>query len=121
MLRAVASLVVGLLAFGAASVPEALEGSTTTALHTDAVRSGEYWLDQYGIRSAWATTEGKGITIAVIDTGVDGTVPDLAGAVSGGTDFSGHGSSNGQTLEGDADERNHGTMVASLAAGRGTG
>jgi type VII secretion-associated serine protease mycosin len=103
-----------------ASVPELVEGPAG-GIHTDTVRSGEYWLDQYGIRSAWATTQGKGITIAVIDTGVDGSVPDLAGAVSGGTDFSGDGSNNGQTPEGDADERNHGTMVASLAAGRGTG
>ena len=89
-------------------------------LHSDYVRADEYWLDQYGIRSAWSTTEGKGITIAVIDTGVDGSVPDLAGAVTGGTDFSGLGSSNGQTPEGRADDRDHGTMVASLAAGRGT-
>jgi type VII secretion-associated serine protease mycosin len=87
---------------------------------TDYIRDDEYWLDQYGIRSAWSTTEGKGITIAVIDTGVDGSVPDLAGAVKGGIDYSGHGASNGQQPVGTADERNHGTMVASLAAGRGT-
>ena len=100
-----------------------LSGSTVasapTALHADYIRSGEYWLDQYGIRSAWSTTEGKGITIAVIDTGVDGTVPDLAGAVTGGVDYSGQGSSNGEKPVGDSGERNHGTMVASLAAGRG--
>ncbi len=88
--------------------------------HADYIRSGEYWLDQYGIRSAWSTTEGKGITIAVIDTGVDGGVSDLAGAVTGGVDFSGLGASNGEKPVGDATERNHGTMVASLAAGRGT-
>ena len=88
---------------------------------TDYIRDGEYWLDQYGIRSAWSTTEGKGITIAVIDTGVDGSVSDLAGSVKGGADFSGHGSPNGQTPVGAADERNHGTMVASLAAGHGAG
>jgi subtilisin family serine protease len=91
-----------------------------TAVHTDSIRTGEYWLTQYGISSAWTTTEGKGITIAVIDTGVDGSVPDLAGAVSGGIDYSGQGATNGEKPVGDADERNHGTMVASLAAGRGT-
>jgi subtilisin family serine protease len=91
-----------------------------TAVHSDYIRSGEYWLDQYGIRSAWTTTEGKGITIAVIDTGVDGTVPDLAGAVTGGIDYSGVGAANGEKPVGDTDERDHGTMVASLAAGRGT-
>ncbi|MDZ4045117.1 MAG: S8 family serine peptidase [Rhodoglobus sp.] len=86
----------------------------------DAVRDGEYWLDEYGIRQAWATTQGAGITIAVIDTGVDGTVAELRGAVVGGADFSGLGSSNGQTPVGSTGS-DHGTMVASLAAGRGTG
>ena len=93
----------------------------TADIHTDDIRSGEYWLTQYGISSAWSTTEGKGITIAVIDTGVDGTVPDLSGAVTGGVDYSGQGAPNGEKPVGDASERNHGTMVASLAAGRGTG
>jgi subtilisin family serine protease len=94
--------------------------SPETGVHTDYIRSGEYWLDQYGIRSAWSTTEGKGITIAVIDTGVDGGIADLGGAVTGGIDYSGAGSANGEKPVGDAGERNHGTMVASLAAGRGT-
>lgn len=88
--------------------------------HADNVRDAEYWLDQYGIRAAWNTTRGAGVTIAVIDTGVDGTVPELQGAVISGADFSGFGAANGQTPVGPADERDHGTMVASLAAGRGT-
>ncbi|HEY1529512.1 MAG TPA: S8 family serine peptidase [Galbitalea sp.] len=98
----------------------AAPGAVTNGVHTDYIRSGEYWLDQYGIRSAWSTTEGKGVTIAVIDTGVDGSVADLAGAVTGGIDYSGQGTANGEKPVGDASERNHGTMVASLAAGRGT-
>ena len=102
-------------------VAQTVGADARTIVQTDAIRSGEYWLQQYGIQKAWATTEGKGITIAVIDTGVDGNIPDLAGAVTGGTDFSGLGSANGETPEGDADDRDHGTMVASLAAGRGTG
>ncbi|MGL4340186.1 MAG: S8 family serine peptidase, partial [Rhodoglobus sp.] len=81
---------------------------------------GEYWLDDYGIRAAWATTQGAGVTIAIIDTGVDSSVPELAGAVTGGADFSGIGASNGQKPVG-FDDSEHGTMVASLAAGRGTG
>jgi len=146
--RRAAGLVVCLLAVtavggptisGFASVPELVEGpSASTSLastglttapasigaassvKTDYIRDDEYWLDQYGIRKAWATTEGKGITIAVIDTGVDGTVPDLAGAVKSGTDFSGVGAKNGQKPVGASSESAHGTMVASLAAGRGT-
>ncbi|MEB0307619.1 S8 family serine peptidase, partial [Cryobacterium sp. 10I1] len=67
---------------------------------------------------AWATTKGAGVTVAVIDTGVSTSVPELAGAVVGGTDVSGLGSSNGQTPVGDGSE--HGTLVASLMAGRGS-
>ena len=87
----------------------------------DAIRDREYWLNDYGIRSAWSTTKGEGVTIAVIDTGIDGSHPDLAGAVSGGTDFSGQGAANGQQPVGDPDDSSHGTMVASLLAGRGNG
>jgi len=86
----------------------------------DLVRSREYWLDDYGIRDAWATTQGKGVTIAIIDTGIDSGVADLAGAVVGGADFSGIGFGNGQKPIG-SDGAEHATMVASLAAGRGTG
>jgi type VII secretion-associated serine protease mycosin len=86
----------------------------------DTVRAAEYWLDDYGIRTAWNTTKGAGVTIAVIDTGVDASVRDLAGAVVGGADFSGLGAADGQQPVG-SDGNEHGTMVASLAAGRGTG
>ena len=84
----------------------------------DLVRSKEYWLDSYGIRSAWNVTKGAGVTIAIIDTGIDGSVAELRGAVAAGTDFSGAGTGGGPE-GGSGDE--HGTMVASLAAGRGTG
>ncbi len=53
------------------------------------VRDAEYWLADYGILDAWNVTRGSGVTIAVIDTGVDGSVPELDGAVVGGADFSG--------------------------------
>jgi subtilisin family serine protease len=85
----------------------------------DSVRDSQYWLDEYGIRAAWATTQGAGVTIAVIDTGVDSSVGELRDAVIGGADFSGLGSPNGQTPVG-SNGSEHGTMVASLAAGRGT-
>lgn len=92
---------------------------TLTEATADVYRDGEWWLDDHRVRDAWAVTKGEGVTIAVIDTGVDGSHPDLAGAVVGGTDVSGMGAANGQEplgLDG-----HHGTMVASLAAGRGAG
>ncbi|QYF72168.1 S8 family serine peptidase [Cryobacterium sp. PAMC25264] len=88
------------------------------AARADQVRDLEYWLNDYGFSQAWNTSKGAGVTVAVVDTGVDGSVAELNGAVIGGTDVSGIGSSNGQTPVG-ADS-NHGTLVASLMAGRGT-
>lgn len=86
--------------------------------HADQVRDLEYWLNDYGFSKAWETTKGAGVKVAVIDTGVDGSVPDLAGVVVGGTDVSGLGTPDGQTPVGE--ENMHGTLVASLLAGRGT-
>ncbi len=94
------------------------------AAHADQIRDLQYWLDDYGFTQAWNTTRGAGVTVAVIDSGVNGTVAELRGAVVGGTDVSGLGSSSGQTpVAGDAadDDGEHGTLVASLMAGRGTG
>lgn len=99
----------------------ALGLAPATVAHADQVRDLEYWLNDYGFAQAWRTTEGAGVKVAVIDTGVDGSVPDLAGAVTGGTDVSGVGAANGQKPLGDGDAANHGTWVASLLAGRGTG
>lgn len=97
-----------------------LAGSAAPAAASrgDAVRDAQYWLDDYGIRDAWSITRGAGVTIAVIDTGV-GDPPELRGAVVGGADFSGAGGADGRTPVGSEGE--HGTLVASLAAGRGTG
>ena len=89
---------------------------TATPAHADTIRNREYWLADYGITTAWATTRGAGTTIAIIDSGVDGSHPDLGGAVVGAVDFSGSGSGGGPVAGND-----HGTMVAALAAGRGHG
>lgn len=85
----------------------------------DSIRDREYWLSSYGVSTAWKTTKGAGVTVAIIDTGVDGSHPDLTGQVVGGRDFSGVGSADGQKPVG-ADGQ-HGTMVASLLAGHGNG
>src|SRR3954465_5685335 len=92
-----------------------------TMAQADQVRDLEYWLNDYGFTQAWQTTKGAGVKVAVIDTGVDGGVPDLAGAVVGGTDVSGVSPANGQRPLGDGDAANPGTWGASLLAGRGTG
>lgn len=97
----------------------ALIGVGAAPAQADTVRDLEYWLADYGFTTAWNTTRGKDVTVAVIDTGVSGTVVELKDAITGGTDVSGLGTPDGQTPVGDESE--HGTMVASLLAGRGSG
>ena len=104
------ALVAALLAIPSAT----LSASPAVA---DQVRERQYWLQDYRIEQAWDITRGAGVRIAIIDTGIDATHPDLVGAVVGGADFSGLGTADGLTPVGP--ERRHGTMVASLAAGRG--
>ena len=93
--------------------------AAVTPASADTYRAAQWWLDDYGVTKAWETATGRGITIAVIDTGIDGQHPDLTGQVVGGTDVSGIGSPDGQKLL--TPERDHGTKVASLAAGHGVG
>lgn len=77
----------------------------------------QWWLTEFGFQRAWSVSRGEGVTIAVIDTGIDAQHPDLNGRIAGGTDFSGVGTPDGLTPVGSASH--HGTMVASLIAGQG--
>lgn len=71
------------------------------------------WAQQrLGLQRVWPITQGQGVTVAVVDTGVDGQQPFLAGAVLPGTDvINGGGSA-------DTDCDGHGTFVAGIVAGR---
>ncbi len=104
---------------GAALVGIAASLLVAVPASADNIRDLQYWLTTYGISKAWTTTKGAGVTVAIIDTGVDGSHPDLTGTVIGGTDVSGVGTANGQTPIGT--DSKHGTMVASLLAGHGHG
>jgi len=83
----------------------------------DDIRDLQYWLTDYGFDRAFVHSQGEGVKVAIIDTGVDASHPSLAGAVIGGTDVSGIGSSDGLTPVGH--NSYHGTMVASILVGRG--
>ncbi len=75
-----------------------------------------WWLSDYGFDEL-SDLDGSGIRVAVIDTGIDDSHPDLEGTVVGGVDFSGVGTPDGTSPVGSS--AFHGTMVASLIAGQG--
>jgi type VII secretion-associated serine protease mycosin len=83
----------------------------------DAIRDRQYWLGDYGFTQAWKITKGAGVKVAVIDTGIDVSHPDLLGSVIQGVDISTLSAFVEQTPV--QDFGYHGTMVASLLAGRG--
>ncbi|MFJ5861669.1 S8 family serine peptidase [Pseudarthrobacter sp. NPDC092439] len=87
------------------------------AAQADDWRDKQYWLKESGITEAWNVSKGAGVKVAVIDSGVDAGHPDLKGAVAGGFDASGSGDANGQKSIGAKPE--HGTLVATILAGRG--
>ncbi|AXG79300.1 1,4-dihydropyridine esterase [Streptomyces paludis] len=99
-------------------------GDTETEERTTAPGIERVWLDgklkalldksvpQIGAPTAWqAGYDGKGVKVAVLDTGVDQTNPDLKGVSILRKDFSGSGST--------VDKFGHGTHVASTLAGSG--
>ncbi|MFD5215589.1 S8 family serine peptidase [Microbacterium sp. NPDC058345] len=111
----------------AAPAPVQLESPTESPAPTplaipddpsDPVRAREYWLDGANIRDAWHTTRGEGVTIAVLDTGVGDAAGAFDDVVVRGTDVSGAGASDGRTPVG-VIGRDHGTLVASMAAAPG--
>lgn len=115
-LIAAAVLGVGMVP-GAAADPAPAPSATAGPSHGDDVRNHEYWLDELGIRDSWKESTGKGVKVAVIDTGVDANHPDLKGSVEKGHDVSGGGSDDGWKPIGAEPE--HGTLVASMIAGHG--
>lgn len=80
------------------------------------VRSQEWWLQKIHVTRAWQSTHAGGVTVALLDTGVDPNQADLSGAVITGPDYS-HSS----RLPGGPFWGVHGTAMASLIAGHGHG
>ncbi|GAA1803939.1 type VII secretion-associated serine protease mycosin [Planosporangium flavigriseum] len=83
-----------------------------TPAYADAIRDEQYQLRALDVATAWQSANGAGVTVAVLDSGVDATHPDLAGQVLPGADFV-DGSTDGRR-----DLVGHGTTVAALIAGR---
>jgi type VII secretion-associated serine protease mycosin len=84
--------------------------------HADGIRAQQWALDALHTQQIWQTTKGRGVTVAVLDTGVEADHPDLAGNVLTGKDMIGFGAK-----EGDRAWARHGTAMAGIIAGHGHG
>ncbi|MBT2423406.1 type VII secretion-associated serine protease mycosin [Streptomyces sp. ISL-22] len=80
----------------------------------DYVRDQQWVLGAFAVEDVWAESQGEGITVAVVDSGVDASHPDLTGQVLEGKDFTGGGNAR-------EDKLGHGTAMASIIAAHGHG
>lgn len=102
--RAVTSLLASMLVVGGVMAPSAA---------AETIREREWYLDRMQAERVWKVSTGKGITVAVVDSGVNASVPELKGKVLKGKNF----------VEPDKgarqDPKGHGTAMAMLVAGNG--
>ncbi|MGZ5372892.1 MAG: S8 family serine peptidase [Aeromicrobium sp.] len=75
----------------------------------DTYRSKQWALNTLKAETAWASAVGNGVTVAVVDTGVQSSHPDLSGKVLSGYDVVAPGTAA-------TDQNGHGTHVAGIVA-----
>jgi subtilisin family serine protease len=100
---------------GAVALAPSAAAIATVAAPADSVRESQQWvLGMLDVPAAWQVTEGAGVKVAVLDSGVDPNVSDLTGAVITGPDLTGL-----NTPPSNPNWGQHGTWMASIIAGRG--
>ncbi len=118
VLAALAAFGVVVLAAGPGPASAAVRrggGEFASSAAADAIRDNQQWvLSMLRAQTAWSVTRGAGVTVAVIDSGVNPYVSDLAGSVVTGPDYTGVPTSPASKNWGI-----HGTWMASLIAGHG--
>ncbi|HEX4977127.1 MAG TPA: S8 family serine peptidase [Nocardioides sp.] len=98
--------------------------SPATAQTSDPLRPQQWGLDQVKAEPAWATSTGEGVVVAVVDSGVDLSHPDLRANLVGGATFVDCGRGGGPCGNGDWRGRDgegqeadtHGTHVSGIVA-----
>jgi hypothetical protein len=99
-----------LTVLGVLGLAPAIATASSIAGHANA-RNQEWWLADLRVTQAWQKSEGSGITLAVLGTGVDADYPGLAGSVITGPDYTGSGRGPGSPYWGV-----EGTAVAGIVA-----
>jgi type VII secretion-associated serine protease mycosin len=84
--------------------------------HADRYRNDQWFLPFLRVSEAHAISQGEGVTVALIDSGVEGGHPDLTGNVLKGFDTIVGGDGDGW-----GDDEGHGSSMAGLIAGHGHG
>ncbi|WP_131741537.1 S8 family serine peptidase [Actinomadura roseirufa] len=96
----------------------ALLSAMPQAAASPSPRSDQWWFKAWSVQEkVWPLSKGAGVTVGVIDTGVNAKLPELSGVVLPGLDTTGAGN-RGQV---DFDEAGHGTSMSTLIAGQGGG
>ena len=110
------ALLAGLCLAGLAVLPgTAAADSIRVNQQADSIRVNQQWvLDMLNVPAVWPVTEGAGVTVGVIDSGVNPDVSDLTGSVITGPDYTGVA-----TLPSSPEWGVHGTWMASLIVGHG--
>ncbi|MFK8848694.1 S8 family peptidase [Streptomyces sp. Ac-502] len=99
----------------------ALLFTVTGTASADQTRSAMWPFPAFDVQSVWKEATGKGVTVAVIDSGFRTTHQDLAGAFLPGKDFPNPSIDKPEAPPSGMDIRDHGTGMAGLIAGRGHG
>ena len=81
----------------------------------DGIQSQQWYLDAMNAQGLWKVSTGKGISVAVVDTGVNPDTSSLEGQVLPGVDVTGTAGDETDDYVG------HGTSMAELIAGTGRG
>jgi serine protease len=111
MMPFTAGLAAVLTMLGVMGFAPAIATAAAPAGHGNTVRDREWWLAGLQVTQAWQKTEGSGIIVAILGTGVDASYPGLAGSVITGPDYTGSGRTPGGPYWGV-----EGTAVAGIIA-----
>lgn len=112
----------GAFRFSAAALAVALFGVSLTASPASAKQVDNWWFDALNLATIHQTDTGKGVTVAVIDGGIDPSVPDLKGAdINLRLQCGIAGTEKNVTPYPPSSFADHGTAMTTVIAGQGTG